>query len=51
MSHRRVWVNVLEEKGAARITIGASANRNRAAFERKIERLAGILQAGQKGER
>jgi cytochrome c biogenesis protein len=51
MSHRRVWVNVVEEKSTARITIGASANRNRAAFERKIERLAGILQAGQKGER
>jgi cytochrome c biogenesis protein len=51
MSHRRVWVNVLEGKGAARIAIGASANRNRASFERKIERLVGLLQAGQKGER
>lgn len=51
MSHRRVWVNVMEEKGAAKIAIGASANRNRASFERKIERLVGLLQAGQKGER
>jgi cytochrome c biogenesis protein len=51
MSHRRVWVNVVEEKGTARIAIGASANRNRASFERKIERLVGLLQAGQKGER
>jgi cytochrome c biogenesis protein len=51
MSHRRVWVNISEEKGAARITIGASAHRNRAAFERKIEKLVSILQAGQKGEK
>jgi cytochrome c biogenesis protein len=51
MSHRRVWVNVSEEKGGARIAIGASANKNRAAFERKIEKLVSILQAGQKGER
>lgn len=51
MSHRRVWVNISEEKGTARITVGASANRNRAAFERKIEKLVGILRAGQKGEK
>ena len=51
MSHRRVWAIVSEEKGAARVVIGASVNKNRAAFERKIEKLAGMLHAGQKGER
>jgi hypothetical protein len=51
MSHRRIWVNVSEEKGATKILIGASANRNRASFERKIERLAGVLDSGHKGGR
>jgi cytochrome c biogenesis protein len=49
MSHRRIWVNVSEEKGATKILIGASANRNRASFEAKIERLAGVLGSGSKG--
>jgi len=49
MSHRRIWVNIAEEKGGVKITIGASANRNRRAFEQKIEKLSGILNAGQKG--
>jgi cytochrome c biogenesis protein len=49
MSHRRIWVNVSEEKGATKILIGASANRNRASFERKIERLVGVLDSGSKG--
>ncbi len=51
MSHKRLWVNVAEEKGAAKIFIGASANRNRAAFERDIEKLAGLLGEGRKGGR
>lgn len=49
MSHRRIWVNIAEEKGGVKIMIGGSANRNRAAFEQKIEKLSGILNAGQKG--
>jgi cytochrome c biogenesis protein len=50
MSHKRLWVNVAHEKGAAKIVIGASANRNRAAFERNIEKLAGLLGEATKGE-
>jgi cytochrome c biogenesis protein len=49
MSHRRVWIAVVEEKGGSKVLIGASANRNRAAFEHKIEKLTGILSAGHKG--
>jgi cytochrome c biogenesis protein len=49
MSHKRLWVNVAEEMGAAKIVIGASANRNRTAFERDIEKLAGLLGEGHKG--
>jgi len=49
MSHKRLWVNVTEEKGAAKILIGASANRNKAAFERDIEKLTGLLGEDRKG--
>lgn len=49
MSHRRIWVNITEEKNTAQIIIGASANRNRAAFERKIEKVAAVLSTGHKG--
>ena len=37
MSHRRIWARVIEEKGGARVILGASANKNRQAFERKID--------------
>jgi cytochrome c biogenesis protein len=50
MSHRRIWMNIVEEKGGTKILIGASAHRNRAAFEKKIEKLAAALGSGQKGE-
>jgi len=49
MSHRRIWVNISEEKGSANVVIGASANRNKAAFEQKIDKLIRIINAGQKG--
>lgn len=49
MSHRRIWINISEEKGGAKVVIGASANRNRAAFEQKIDKLIGTMNAGQKG--
>ncbi|TAN40428.1 MAG: cytochrome c biogenesis protein ResB [Nitrospirae bacterium] len=50
MSHRRVWVQIAEDKGSTRITIAASAHRNKAAFENRIDKLVGILNAGSKGE-
>jgi cytochrome c biogenesis protein len=49
MSHRRIWVHVAEDKGGPRIIIGASANKNRAAFERTIEKFVGMISVGQKG--
>jgi cytochrome c biogenesis protein len=49
MSHKRVWVNISEDKNGVNVLIGASANRNRAAFEQKIEKLAGMLSSGPKG--
>ena len=49
MSHRRIWVSISEEKGSAKVVIGASANRNKAAFEQKIDKLIGMMNSGQKG--
>jgi cytochrome c biogenesis protein len=49
MSHRRIWVNISEEKGNVNVLIGGSTNKNRAAFESKIEKLVGMLNAGQEG--
>ena len=49
MSHKRVWVNISEEKSGLKVLVGASVNKNRAAFEAKIEKLVGMLNAGQKG--
>ena len=49
MSHRRIWINVVEDKNTTKISIGASSNKNRASFEKKIEKLAGFLDAGAKG--
>jgi len=49
MSHKRVWINISEEKSGLKVLVGASANKNKAAFEAKIEKLVGMLNAGQKG--
>jgi cytochrome c biogenesis protein len=42
-SHRKIWVKVVEEKNNARVIVGATANKNRPSFERKIDKIASIL--------
>lgn len=49
MSHKRIWVALADGKGGVTATIGASANRNRAVFERKVEKLAAFLETDHKG--
>jgi len=49
MSHRRLWVRLVEEKNNTRVIIGATANKNRHAFERKIERMADLLSKAHEG--
>jgi cytochrome c biogenesis protein len=40
MSHRKIWVSLVpESKNSSRIMIAATANKNRPAFERKIEHI------------
>lgn len=47
MGHCRVWIWVREEKGAAKVTIGASANKNKITFEQKIDKIAKELSGKQ----
>jgi cytochrome c biogenesis protein len=49
MSHRKLWVKLIEEKNNTRIIVGASANKNRQSFERKIDKLAGLLSKHREG--
>ncbi len=49
MSHRRIWVKLEEVKGNTHIVIGATANKNRQAFERRIEKLAHSLSKASEG--
>jgi len=51
LSHRKIWVKLVEEKNNTRVIIGATANKNRTAFERKIDRSISILNKKQEGEK
>ena len=44
MSHARVWIRIREEKDKTRLTIAASINKNRIAFDRRLDRLAAELE-------
>jgi cytochrome c biogenesis protein len=43
MSHKRIWIKLVEEKNTTRVIIGATANKNKQGFERKIDKLAYFL--------
>ena len=51
MNHRKLWVRVVEEKGNTRVYIGAVANKNRAAFERKIDKMIILLRKAEGEDR
>jgi cytochrome c biogenesis protein len=51
MSHRKVWASVVEDKNNARIVVGATANKNRAALERKIDRMISLIKKDQEGKK
>jgi cytochrome c biogenesis protein len=42
-SHRKVWARVDDRQGKATVLLAGSSNRNRIAFEREFERLAGEI--------
>jgi cytochrome c biogenesis protein len=43
MSHRRLWVKLVGEKNAVRVVIGATTNKNRTSFERRIDKMVSLL--------
>lgn len=51
LSHRKIWVKLVEDKNNTRVIIGATANKNRTAFERKIDRSIAIFNKKQEGEK
>ena len=51
MSHRKLWVSIAEEKNNTKVIIGATTNKNRAAFERKITKMTTLISKKQEGEK
>ncbi len=51
LSHRKVWVSVVEDKNNARVVIGATANKNRGALERKIHKMISLIKKDQEGKK
>ncbi len=49
MSHKKIWVKLTEEKNSTHVIVGASANKNRQSFERKVDKLAGLLSKAREG--
>lgn len=49
MSHRKIWIKLVEEKNGTRLIVGATANKNRHAFERKIDRMVDLLSKDKEG--
>lgn len=43
MSHTRIWVMLREEKNTTKVTVAGSANKNKIAFEQKIDKLISSL--------
>lgn len=50
MSHRRLWVKIVEEKNNTRVVVGAISNKNRVAFEKKIDRIISLIKKNMKEE-
>ncbi|MDI6889904.1 MAG: cytochrome c biogenesis protein ResB [Thermodesulfovibrionales bacterium] len=49
MSHKKLWVRIVEEKDSTRVYMGATSNKNRSAFERKIDKLIFLIRKRREG--
>ncbi|NWF75205.1 MAG: cytochrome c biogenesis protein ResB [Nitrospirae bacterium] len=49
ISHRKVWIKIIEDKNNSKILIGALANKNRVTLEKKIDKLISILRKNHEG--
>ena len=43
MSHRRIWVRMMEKKGETEVEVAGSSHRNRADFEKELDRVSRSL--------
>ncbi len=43
MNHKKIWLRLIEEKNSTRIIAAMTANKNRQAFERKIDKMITLL--------
>ena len=43
MSHRRIWVRLVEDKNGVAVSVAASANKNKIAMEQQAERLLKLI--------
>jgi cytochrome c biogenesis protein len=43
MSHRRIWVRMTEKKGGTLVEMAGSSHRNRAEFEKQLDRVSRSL--------
>jgi cytochrome c biogenesis protein len=43
MSHRRIWVRMMEKKGETLVEMAGSSHRNRADFEKEMDRVGRSL--------
>lgn len=43
MSHRRIWVKIIEDKNITKIKVAGSANKNKIAFEHRIDKLLEVI--------
>jgi cytochrome c biogenesis protein len=50
-SHRKIWVEVTEDKNNSKVIIGGTCNKNRVSFERKIDRIISVLGKKQEGQK
>ncbi|MBI4684724.1 MAG: cytochrome c biogenesis protein ResB [Nitrospirae bacterium] len=50
MSHKKLWVRLVDEKNSTRVIIALSANKNRPAFERKVDKMIALLSKSGEGE-
>jgi cytochrome c biogenesis protein len=48
MNHRKLWILLSPSKGSTAVTVAMSANKNREAFERKIDKMISLLREGGK---
>ncbi len=43
MSHRRIWVRMMEKKGETQVEIAGSSHRNRSEFEKEMDRIGQVM--------